>query len=65
MYRRNAKENAVDVRLMDINALMAYLSMGRNSAIRFAKDAAAERRYGRRVLYDRERIDRAVENMTA
>lgn len=48
-------------RLFDIKDLMQYMSIGRNSAIKIGKDAGAIVRFGRRVLYDREKIDEYIE----
>lgn len=48
-------------RLFDIKGLMQYMSIGRNSAMKIGKDAGAIVRFGRRVLYDREKIDEYIE----
>lgn len=51
-------------RLMDVQALMDYLQIGRNSALKFGEAAGARIQIGRRVLYDRKQIDRAIDAMT-
>ena len=54
-----------EVRLLDINEFMRYTGLGRNSALAFAKKYnLALRPYGRRVLYDRVKIDRVLDHMT-
>lgn len=50
-------------RLLDIESLQAYLSMGAKTADKLALEAGAKRRYGRRVLYDRELIDSHINMM--
>lgn len=50
-----------DVRLLGIDALCAYIGMGKNRAATFGKKAKAEVRIGRRVLYDRLAIDQAID----
>ena len=62
MIRRTRNENA-ESRMIRLDALMAYLSMGRTSAEKFAEDANAVRKIGRAKLYDREAIDRALDAM--
>ncbi len=44
-------------RLMGISELMRYTSLGRNKAMDLGKNASAIVRIGRRVLYDRQKID--------
>ena len=50
-------------RLMDITELSEYLAVGRNTALRFGNEARATVRIGRRVLYDRQSIDKAIERI--
>lgn len=53
-----------EVRLFDINEFMRYTGLGRNSALAFAKKYnLALRPYGRRVLYDRVKIDKVLDHM--
>ena len=52
-------------RLLDMAGLCAYLALGRNKSIEFAKEVGAMRRIGRRVLYDKTVIDRALDGMDA
>ncbi len=48
-------------RLMGIEELMRYTSLGRNSAIELGKNACAIVRMGKRVLYDRKKIDKWID----
>lgn len=45
-------------RLLDANEVCMYLSLGRNRGVEFAKSIGAERKIGRRCLYDKVVIDR-------
>lgn len=44
-------------RLMDANEVCMYLSLGRNRGVSFAREIGAERKIGRRCLYDKAVID--------
>ena len=50
-------------RLLDANEVCMYLSLGRNRGIEFAKSLGAERKIGRRSLYDKTVIDRALDDL--
>lgn len=62
MQKRTVVENA-EVRMMDVQGLCSYMSMGRTRAVEFAKAAGAEKRVGRRCLYDKRILDRALDNL--
>lgn len=49
---------AGEKRLLDANEVCMYLSLGRNRGVEFAKSIGAERKIGRRCLYDKVVIDR-------
>ena len=40
-------------RLLDANEVCMYLSLGRNRGVEFARSIGAERKIGRRSLYDK------------
>lgn len=44
-------------RLMSAKEVCFYLGLGRNRGVEFAKSIGAERKIGRRCLYDRVVID--------
>lgn len=52
-------------RALDINALCAYTGVGRYAAKTLAEDAGAVIKLGRRVVYDRTKIDAYMDSMTA
>lgn len=59
--RQNSDASAA--RLIDTATLCSYLSLGRHSAQEFAKKAGAERRFGKRLLYDKHVIDKALDEL--
>ena len=54
-----------DKRLLDALEIAEYTGMGRNTARKFAEEAGALRRYGKRVLFDRLVLDRAIDDLAA
>jgi len=48
-------------RLLGLPELMLYTSLGRNSAMELGKSANAIVRMGKRVLYDRRKIDKWID----
>lgn len=46
-----------DKRLLDASETCYYLGLGRNKGIEFAKSIGAERKIGRRCMYDRKALD--------
>ena len=57
MRERKISTVTNEKRLMDANEVCMYLSLGRNRGVEFAKSIGAERKIGRRCLYDRVIID--------
>lgn len=51
-------------RLMGIHELQLYTSLGRNSAMELGKNANAIVRMGKRVLYDRQKIDKWIDEQS-
>ncbi|WP_243018509.1 polyprenyl synthetase solanesyl diphosphate synthase [Dorea formicigenerans] len=50
-------------RLLDANEVCIYLSLGRSRGVEFAKSIGAERKVGRRCLYDKAAIDRYFDSL--
>lgn len=50
--------NLQDKRLLDVNEVCLYLNLGRSKGIEFAKAVGAERKIGRRQLFDRKALDK-------
>lgn len=59
--RQNATQVMDYGRLMGIQELMLYTSLGRNTAMELGKNANAIVRMGKRVLYDRKKIDTYID----
>lgn len=57
------KDKILEVRMLGIKEVIAYLGVGRNIATKWAKEMGAERRYGRRILYDKKVIDAHLDKM--
>ena len=55
--------NDTKARLLSLSELQGYLSLGRNKAIEWGKSVEADVHIGRRVLYDKSVIDRALDRM--
>ena len=60
--RVNVKE--YEVRMLDANALCVYISMGKTRAIEFGEKCGAKRKFGKRTLYDKRIIDKALDELT-
>lgn len=63
-----SRENIVECstgkkRLLDVNEVCAYLSLGRCKGVEFAKEIGAEIKIGRRVLYDINKIDKYLDQV--
>lgn len=53
-------EKRIDKRLLNVQELCIYISMGKCNAVKWAKGIGAERRIGRRILFDKWVIDKAI-----
>ena len=58
------KQNTTAGRLMDTEELRAYTGLGRNSAMMFGEEIGAKVKVGKRVLWDRKKIDRYLDRLT-
>ena len=50
-------------RLIGIKALQSYVGLGERRAAQFGREAGAVVRYGARILYDREAVDRYIDTL--
>ena len=48
-------------RLISTRQLCQYTNMGRTRAVEFARSIGAEKRFGRRCLYDLRILDKAID----
>ncbi len=53
----------VQPRLIDLKTLQVYTGLGEKRAAQLGREAGAVVRYGTRVLYDRETIDRYIDTL--
>lgn len=60
---RNGENATLVARLMDREQMCAYIGLGRTRGVEFARHVGAEKRVGRRCLYDRVVLDRAIDAM--
>ncbi|MCB7317148.1 hypothetical protein [Lacrimispora sp. 210928-DFI.3.58] len=51
-------------RLMDTEELRAYTNLGRNNAMKLGEEIGAKVKIGKRVLWDRVKIDRYFNELT-
>ena len=62
MFERD-RPQTTETRLMDLEDLAVYLSLGRTKAAEFGRECGAQRHIGRRCLYDKQVIDAAIDNL--
>lgn len=53
----------IQPRLIDLKMLRAYTGLGEKRAAQLGREARAVIRYGTRVLYDREAVDRYIDSL--
>lgn len=51
-------------RLMNTEEMQAYTSLGRNNAMKFEEKIGAKVKVGKRVLWDRNKIDKYIDQIT-
>lgn len=62
--RNNNLKIEGNARLIDTEELRAYTSLGRNSAMKLGEDIGAKVQIGKRVLWDRVKIDAYFDSLT-
>lgn len=50
-------------RLIGLKALQSYVGLGEKNAAQLGREAGAVVRYGARILYDREAVDRYIDTL--
>lgn len=63
MKHRTMTAEARDSRLIDTDELRIYLNIGRNNAMKFGEEIGAKVRIGRRVLWDKQVIDKYISSI--
>jgi len=64
MRARQRSEASSGTRLLDTEELKLYLGLGRNSAMEFAETAGARVAIGKRILFDRVKLDQYLDELT-
>lgn len=62
--RERISAGSVEKRLLDATEVCAYLGLGRNRGVEFARAIGSERKIGRRSLYDKAVIDKVLDEMS-
>lgn len=64
MNSRNNIQAKGESRLMDTNELRAYTNLGRNMATKLGIEAGTKIKMGKRVLWDKVKIDQYLNELT-
>ena len=64
MRSKTATTTEGQSRLMDTEELRAYTNLGRNNAMKLGEEIGAKVKIGRRVLWDRRKIDEYFNSLT-
>lgn len=64
MKQRISKCETVAPRLLDTNELTSYIGMGRNKAVILGDEIGARVQIGKRVLWDKMKIDQYLNSLT-
>ena len=64
MRNRTVTATVGESRLMDTEELRAYTNLGRNNAVKLGEEIGAKVQIGRRVLWDRRKIDEYFNSLT-
>lgn len=64
MRTRATATVCAESRLMDTEELRAYTNLGRNNAMKLGEEIGAKVKIGKRVLWDRKKIDSYLNKLT-
>lgn len=64
MRNRTVTTTVGESHLMDTEELRAYTNLGRNNAMKLGEEIGAKVQIGRRVLWDRRKIDEYFNSLT-
>lgn len=64
MRKRKSQNTGITARLMSIEELRDYTNLGRNAAMNLGTMAGASVRVGKRILFDKRKIDECIDKMT-
>lgn len=63
MRERLKATNPANNRLLDANEIGLYMGLGKSTARKICREIGAERRFGKRVLFDRKIIDKHLDSL--
>lgn len=63
MNKQKVTGKIEEKRLLNIKEVCSYIGVGQTQARRYMEEIGATRRFGRRVLFDKNVIDSAISNM--
>ncbi len=63
MNKQKVTGKIEEKRLLNIKEVCSYIGVGQTQARRYMEEIGATRRFGRRVLFDKNVIDNAISNM--
>lgn len=64
MRNRTMIADTGETRLMDTDQLRAYIGIGRNNAMKVGDEIGARVQIGKRVLWDRRKVDEYIDALT-
>lgn len=64
MRNRTVKADYGTSRLMNTEELRAYTNLGRNNAMKLGEEIGAKVQVGKRVLWDRKKLDQYLNQLT-
>lgn len=63
MRKQNVNGAISEKRLLNIKEVCTYINIGQNQARQYMDEIGATRKFGRRVLFDKNVIDNAISSM--
>lgn len=63
MRKQNVTGNIEEKRLLNIREVSSYIGIGQTQARRYMEEIGATKRFGKRVVFDKQIIDKAISNM--
>lgn len=63
MNKQKVTGKIEEKRLLNIKEVCSYIGVGQTQARRYMEEIGATKRFGRRVLFDKQTIDKAISNM--
>lgn len=63
MFAQNVSGDFANKRLLNAKEICIYIGMGKNQARKYMDKIGATRRFGGRVLFDKNVIDKALDNL--